>query len=137
MRLVEQRYDGDCGLACLASYLRLKYEDAYAAALGVNPNIKRRGAFSSELVAIAALLGFTLVMKRRPNLEKDCGILGLNRRKRSKKTGRWISDPKQNGHWVVLRRGQILDVHPPAVFDIDEYLETNEMVTGAMLTVAE
>lgn len=123
-----QRHSGDCGIAALASFTGLSYEDVYMVAVQVDKRIPRTGATVTELVKVAKKLGRTLerVHWRKVDVECDEGILGIT----------W-NDPaahnKVKGHWVLLLRGLIIDPWDTATVDADEYLMVNGGRVGTLL----
>src|SRR3989304_3560594 len=102
--LVTQRHPSDCGIAALAMYTNIRYEDVYMAAVQTDKRIPKTGMDTKRLVAVAKKLGRQLepVHWQRVDLENDEGILGVN----------W-NDPAAHagvkGHWVLLLRGLIID----------------------------
>lgn len=126
VEIVKQRRAGDCGVAALAAYLHVTYEEAYVAAVKVAPKVAKSGLLMREILATAKGLGRPLRVVRRPDLEAHSGILGVL----------W-NKPKQrgaHGHWVVLSEGKILDSSPPEMWDADEYLKTFNGRPGWLLT---
>jgi len=131
--LVAQRHPGGCGISCLASWCGLSYEDVYVAAVAVHPRIPQQGANVVEMLAIAKRLGrvFTRLDYRKVDVEESEGILGVN----------W-NVPKAHGgakgHWVLLRRGLIIDLDgtPAQVADADEYLLAHKGRAGTLLVPA-
>lgn len=129
-RLHSQRRAGDCGIACLASWCGLSYEDAYVAAVATHKDIPRKGATVTELIAVAKRLGrrFERLHFRRVDVDEHEGILGVT----------W-NDPKAHGkvkgHWVLLRGGMIIDPweQPATVADAHEYLAQNDGRVGTLL----
>ena len=124
MHIVGQRKKGDCGIAALASYLHLPYEDVYATAVRLDPRCGKFGITMRNLVVVAGAFSRRLKIVRKPDLEEDCGVLRVN-----------YSDGC--GHFVVLRRGQIFDVDPPGAWDLEEYLKpkpSRQDTTGWLLT---
>lgn len=92
--LVAQRHPGDCGVACLAMFLSVSYEDALIALGGEAPKVLRSGVLWSELKRAAAHFGVPMRLKRKWTLEDD-GILQVRF--------------KKGYHVVVLRRGLVFD----------------------------
>jgi hypothetical protein len=94
VRMVAQRHEADCAVACLGMFLGVSYEDALIALGGEVPSILRKGALWSEMRRAAAKLGVPLVLKRKWGLA-DEGILCVKY--------------KKGHHVVVLRQGLIFD----------------------------
>jgi predicted double-glycine peptidase len=92
--MVRQRHDNDCGVACLAMYLGISYEDALIAFGGEAPEVLRSGVFWSQLKRAAANHGIKMVLRRKWE-PTDEGILQVRYRK--------------DHHVVVLRHGLIFD----------------------------
>lgn len=124
--LVEQRKPFDCGVAAMSSWMRLPYEDVYAVAVSAYRRRLHHGLWAYQMRDIAKKLGRPLktIHYRRIDLDEDAGILGIN----------W--DSGGSGHWVVLRRGTILDPFQAWAWDADEYLTVNQGRVGSLLTDA-
>ncbi len=122
--LVPQRKAFDCGVAALSMWGHIEYEDAYALAISRFGASVRYGLQLKEMRLLAKLLGHDLrvVHYRRVDLEDDSGILGVN----------WTT--MSGGHWVVLRKGTIIDPAKAQVWDADEYIRTHEARVGSLLT---
>ncbi len=114
-----QRHMADCGVATLAMFLDVTYEDALLALGGEIPNVIRRGVWFPELQRAAARLGVTTKFKRRPDLELDEGILNIKHRDGSQ-------------HVVVLREGVLFDTDL-TVWRIDDYCAAKRATTGALM----
>lgn len=118
----------DCGLAALATYLNLRYEDLYVVAAKMRP--KRKGLNLKQLQAISNSLGHPLKRfhKGAYDIEEDSGVLGIL----------W-NDPNKNpslGHYVTLRNGSILDpVQPSNLYDWSEYLVLNHARPVTLLSL--
>ena len=97
LRVVLQRHEMDCGVACLAMICGVSYENALVAVAQVVPNVCAVGIWSTQMQVAAKHLGFTLKTRRRVDLEADTGILTLSSKK-------WPSD-----HVVVLREGLVIE----------------------------
>lgn len=94
--LVGQRHDNDCGVACLAMYLGISYEDALIAFEGEATEVMKKGVWWSQLKRAAAKHGVRMVIRRKWS-STDEGILEIKYRKQ------W--------HVVVLRHGLIFDTN--------------------------
>ncbi len=117
--LIPQRHCGDCGVATLAMFLGVSYEDALLALGGEVPEVHRRGVFFPELVRAAAKLGSLTRVKRRPDLDWDEGILSVGFRDGSQ-------------HVVVLREGVFFDTDLTA-WKAEDYCVAKRATTGALL----
>jgi len=135
VKIRAQRRSNDCGVAALASYIGTTYEDAYAAAVVMSKGFVRgQGLSIPDMMAIAEVFGRPLkkVHWRRVDLDGDStGILGINWHRST-----WRIHGCQ-GHWVVLRRGTIIDPSGGACYDAHEYLAINRGRAGTMLSEAD
>ena len=122
--LVSQRKPFDCGVAALAMLLHLAYEDAYALAIVRYGASVRYGLTLKEMRCLARELGHDLrtVHFRKVDLDEDSGILGVN----------WTHTT--GGHWVVLRKGTIIDPAKAQVWDADEYIRVHHARVGSLLS---
>lgn len=128
-RIVAQRRDQDCAVAALAWFFHLRYEDAFVAAVSVEPNLIVHGGLTvKQMQEVGKRLGFPL--KRVPwnkvDLEEDVGILVVN----------WNHPEKQggaSGHAVVLRKGTIICPRLPSAWDAEEYLRVEDGRIGTLL----
>lgn len=77
IRVVLQREQSDCGIAALAAYLDISYEDVLRAVTVTDRMQGRHGLWSRTLQRVAKRLGHRLVIKRTFDLEEDRGILRL------------------------------------------------------------
>jgi hypothetical protein len=100
---VRQRVGSDCGIAALASYAAIAYEDAYVAVSKVEPNHRgKRGLYNRELIRAAGVLRIRLQPTRRFDLDDDEGILRI---RFNGPTG--AANP--GGHFVAVIESVILD----------------------------
>jgi len=131
MKIHQQRKGYDCGVAALASFIdRVSYEDVYVAAVAASDAFQRReGLGIDDMIRIAKAFGRTLhrVHWRRVDLEEHTGILGVNWDRSV-----WKYHGAQ-GHWVVLRRGVIIDPSGPEYDDATDYLLKNKGRAGTLL----
>lgn len=99
-----QRFAHDCGIAALAHFAELSYEDTYVAASKVDRQRRgKQGLCNYEIVAIAKVLGIGLVATRRFDLSTDEGVLRIQwKKKRDKKEA-------PGGHFVSVKHGLITD----------------------------
>jgi hypothetical protein len=115
--LIQQRADGDCGIAALAMVAEVAYEDAYVAVSLVPGERTRRlrgkcGLTNQDLVRAAAPLGLALTPTRRYDLDVDEGVL----RVRGAHFGRF-------GHFVAVKNGLVLCPTSKEVLPWQDYLE--------------
>lgn len=117
--IIRQRADGDCGVAALAMFAAIAYEDVYA----VMTRIDRRGGKSSlnnaDIVKAAKLLGIRLEPTRVFDPEIDDGVLRV----------RWQGRRGQKnpgGHFVALKYGLIFCPTDAAAFEWRDYLARYE-----------
>lgn len=123
IKAIYQRYDADCGVACLAMVCGVTYENALVAVAQHNPDVCMLGCWQEHLVAAAQILGFTLKPKRRFDLETDTGILNVT-----------IPTMKSD-HLVVLWEGRIIDTDA-GLYMQDVYFSVNKS-KATTLFVAE
>lgn len=131
-RIIAQRREQDCAVAALGWYFHLRYEDAFVAAVSVEPNLLRSGGLSvGQIQRVAARLGrpLTRVHHSKVDLEEDKGILIVN----------WNQPEQQGGaygHCVLLRKGTIICPRLPSAWDADEYLTVENGRIGTLLVEA-
>lgn len=104
MRVVRQREDWDCGPAALATLTGRSYAACVAAASIVDP--KHEGLYNFEVVDVALRLGAQLVPTRGFDRDHARGVLRVQWRERSRR-----GKASPGGHFVVLKKGMILDPH--------------------------
>lgn len=122
IRVIPQRYDGDCSVACLAMLLGVPYENALVAAAQVAPNVCMTGMWIKHLEAAALLLGYKLRRRRRFDIETDTGILV-------------VGYPKRLKHVVVLREGLVIETDG-CIWESELYMKQHQATAGPLL-VAE
>jgi len=131
--IIAQRRNQDCAVAAIGWYFHLRYEDAFVAAVSVNPHMIRGGGLTvRQIQAVAARLGRTLrrVHHQRVDLEADAGILVVNWNQPAKQGGSY-------GHCVVLRKGTIICPRLPSAWDAEEYLTFEDGRVGTLLVETE
>lgn len=124
--LVSQRTSRDCGVAVLSMWLHVSYEDVYALAVKrFGANLKKFGLSLRDMRGLAKTLGHPMrtVHHRKVDIEEDSGILGIN-------GARMVT----GGHWVVLRKGTIIDPDKAQVWDAQEYVTVHQARVGSLLT---
>lgn len=105
----------DCAIAAMASYLSISYE---AALLAIGRVTKRDplsgGTHTSELVRAAKRLDYKLAVVPwdRVDHEEATGILHVK--------GRFM-DEKYEDHFVIYRKGDVIDCRDGTVWDDDVY----------------
>lgn len=130
--IVAQRRDTDCAVAALAWFYRIRYEDAFVAAVTVEPDLIKRGGLTiGQMQLVAERLGCKLkrVHWKKVDLDDDVGILIVN----------WNHPENQNGatgHAVVLRKGTIICPRLPSAWDAEEYLKVEDGRIGTLLVSA-
>jgi len=125
IRVIPQRYGGDCGVACLAMLLGVSYENALVAAAQVAPNVCITGIWIKHMQTAALLLGYKLRRHRRFDIETDTGILVTNTKR-----------PKQYPvHVVVLREGLVIETDG-CLWEAELYMKQHQATAGPLL-VAE
>jgi len=123
LKVVTQRHQMDCGVACLAMICGVSYENALVAVAQDAPNVCAVGMWGNEMRAAAKRLGFKLKVKRRVDLETDTGILNLS-------SAKWKSE-----HVVVLREGLVIETDG-TLWEPDVFLRHYGAKVGTLL-VAE
>lgn len=116
MKIVAQRAHGDCGVAALATFLGMGYEDVYVAAAKIDQRRGKKGLSLKELIAVAARLGVTLERRTRPDLDEHEGVLNVT-------WGRSLEG--YTGHFVVLYNGMIVDPDGPQILPHYDWFKLN------------
>lgn len=122
MRVIAQRYQMDCAVACLAMLVGVSYEESL---LSFDHMVHREGASIARIKAAAKRLGHPLKWARRVvNLEEETGMLCIN--------------PKGDRSWhmVILWSGHIVDTDY-TIWETDVYLKTNPARVVGILTLVE
>lgn len=114
IRVIPQRHPADCGVACLAMFLGVSYEDALLAVGAVEKRVLKRGLWTSQIKAAAKRLGTKLRTVRGYDVENDSGILGM----RGGKKWEFME------HCVVLSHGMIFDTDG-SVWEPELYVSAN------------
>lgn len=115
VKVISQRKDWDCGVACLAMLLKVPYGDVAALVRAeIDPRkLRRRGLVILDMQAMASHLGSPLRLVHRSraylSTHRD-GILGM--------VG---GEMDRAGHWVVLKAGALVDPDGGEVWDVWEY----------------
>ncbi len=129
--IVPQRRAGDCGIAALAMWAEVAYEDAYVAVIAVDRKHRgKRGLYNRELVAAAKRFGFTLEPTRKFDLDEHEGILTLQ-------WGRRKGKKDQGGHFVVVRDGRIVCPLNGIEKEWREYLAQHKCRAATLLKEAD
>lgn len=126
MQLVAQRRPFDCGVAALATLIHVEYSDVFYVAARVAGDRIRRGLTIAEMIRIAKRFRHPLARLHpaKVDLDNDSGILSVS----------WTDRPRwADGHWVVLRRGTIIDPDKAAVWDADDYFGFYKAKAGTLL----
>jgi len=114
LRVITQRHQSDCSVACLAMVCGVSYENALVAVAGDAPDVCVTGVYTQHLRNAARRLGFRLRTQRRVYLDSDTGILNVRR------------DDWEHTHLVVLKSGLIVDTDA-TIWDADVYVEANRI----------
>ena len=122
LRVVVQRTDMDCGVACLAMICGVLYENALCAVAQIQPDVCVKGLYQHQMIRAAKILGVTMRAQRRYDLENDTGILCVS-------TKKWKHD-----HLVVIKGGLIVDTDG-TIWDSDVYMSANKAKLGSLLVV--
>ena len=131
IRVIKQRKNWDCGLACLAMLLDLDYGDVSRRVRETIPVIPRRGLGAYHLEEIAASFDKPLRRIYRSNTylaNRPTGILGVNGGKMC-----WA------GHWVMLKEGVVIEPwhEKRAIYGLDEYLKDSKSRSGILLVLED
>src|SRR5262249_27366558 len=98
VKLTPQRHASDCVIACLSMLLGTSYEATLVAISKIRPDSGTEGLTWADARKAAALLGFKLVVRKKPDLANTVGILDCH-----------PEDPDRRHHAVFLLRGVIVD----------------------------
>lgn len=129
IKVVEQRSNWDCGVACLGMLLPVSYAELSAAARTRFPKVRKFGMAIYEMIETAELFNHKLkkVYKKKGYLENQTGVLGILAPKGSKHL-------QSGGHWVVLKDGtHIVDPWDGTVWKLDDYLSKTLGRTATLL----
>lgn len=120
VRMVAQRGQGDCAIACLAMYLGKSYEDVLAAAVSKSKNtrVHHTGMYIRQIRATAGALGVKVRATKKVDLDSGCGILHFTHR--------------DGAHVVLLKAGLIFDPDGATVWDPDLYILDQEVKEGSL-----
>ncbi len=125
--LIAQRKGKDCGVAALAMFAMIAYEDAYVAVMAIEPECRGgQGLFNRDVIAAATRLGITLTPTRKFDLDDDEGVLRI----------RWSGNrakKQPGGHFVTVRNGQVFCPSDVMVYPWREYLTLYEARPGLLL----
>lgn len=130
-KVIAQKRNWDCGIACLAMLLNLSYGDVMIAAKGYWPRLppNKRGIVLHEMEDFAQdVFGVELerIYRAAGYLEGQRGVLGI--------VGGTMDAA---GHWVFLKNDQtIIDPDDEQVYDLNEYLRENRCRAATLLVVA-
>lgn len=127
VRLVSQRAKGDCGLAALAMYFGLSYEEVFCAAhcRKRDRDVRETGMYTKDFLRIAKRLGRVLLLRRKVDLDEDTGILTIER-----------TEPQEEcflQHVVLLRFGLIFDTDG-MIWEPQDYMDMLNFRPLSLLT---
>jgi hypothetical protein len=122
IRVVLQRHEWDCTIACLAMLLGVDYESALVACATIKPACCE-GLYLYEIQAAAEELDAPLKLRRarRFNLDEDTGILHVFNLKSA------------TYHVVILWRGTIIETDGTLWDDSSTYFASKGYRPGALL----
>jgi hypothetical protein len=106
IKVIPQRGEGDCAIACLAMYLDKSYEDVLAAAVGRSKNtrVHRTGMTPQQVLNIGKALGVDMKwQKKHIDLETACGVLYF--------------EHGVTAHVVVVKAGLVIEPDGGTVWD--------------------
>jgi ABC-type bacteriocin/lantibiotic exporter with double-glycine peptidase domain len=131
IRVIKQRHNWDCGVACLAMILDQSYNDMILMTRTRFPKIPRRGLgiYHLEAIAVEFQRSFRRVYKSKHYLDNQpTGILGI--------IG---GDCDWAGHWVVMKAGAIIEPwhETRAVYGLAEYLQESKCRTATLLVLED
>lgn len=126
LRVVAQRHDGDCAVACLATLFGLTYEDALVALSQQEPAVLHGGVSERSLRKAALECGHVLRRQRLIDLEDATGIL-------------WLESPQwPAAHVVVLWDGRIVDTDGGTLWrNADVFLKHHHAKPKVLLVVRD
>lgn len=119
-----QRANGDCAIACIATWLNEPYEDVLSVASKENPMPHNEGLHVTAMRVIAEKLGAKMRPKRRCNFNTDCGILSTERK---------YPDKKSMWHVVIVVNGLILDLNEMELWLPDDYRKAHKVFFRSIL----
>lgn len=123
VRVMTQREDNDCSIACLSMLSGASYEDALRAVCKVDEEGAEGGLWVPQIIEAASELGLELRKKRPVKLEADQGILH-------------IRFPDESRHVVVLiQPGLIVDTNG-FIWRARTYLRRTRAKVNAVLVPA-
>lgn len=117
LQFVAQRHDADCGVACLAMFCGVRYEDVLVA---LDRQVIDTGMSVKEIRETAAKLKHPVRLRRGIDLHADSGILGI------RFAGR------RDEHVAILHDGKIYDTDGK-VWDVQDYLESQHATPTSLL----
>lgn len=117
--MIPQRHEADCGVAALAMFLRISYEDALLAIGRDSPRVLRNGMWIKELQAGSAKLGVPLKVKRQWDVEDADGIAQ-------------ILLPGKFNHFLLVRGGLLFGTNF-TVWELDDYMRVMRGKPGILL----
>lgn len=129
MKLVQQRGEGDCGVAALAMLAEQSYEDAYLAVTEIDPRRGKSGLYVREIIAAARRLGLQLRPTRQYDLDDDDGILKIKSRRSPRNP--------YDGHYVIVRHGLIICPTYLEILPWRDYLERCASKAATLLKIQE
>lgn len=100
VRVVEQREDRDCAVACLAMLAALSYEDALRAVCSVDEMGASDGLYLTKFVEAASEVGIVLVPRRRFRPETAVGVMYYAHKKN-----------ENERHVNLVKRGVVFDTN--------------------------
>lgn len=121
LKVIPQRHESDCGVACLAMLLGASYE---VVLMAFRHNVMAQGTTLRQLLAAGGRLGKTLRWTRKVDLEADTGLLSLA-------SARWTTH-----HMVLLKDDLIIDTDS-TVWDADTYLQVHDATVLSIIKLVE
>lgn len=108
--MIRQRKSGDCGIAALANFAELSYEDVYVVVAKIDPAYRGgHGLYNRDIIEASRALGIPLTPTRKYDLDDDEGVLRVSF--------------KGGPHFVCVKHGIIFCPTDGMAYPWREYLE--------------
>lgn len=126
LRVVTQRQQLDCGIACLAMLLGRTYEEVLLVSAQVLPDVYAAGMTWRQLQAVAKRFGVSTKLNRYwERNPESCGALCVS-------AANWAVQ-----HLVVLKDEIVVDPEDGTLWDLDVYLSVHKATTGYLLEFSD
>lgn len=124
---------GDCGIATLATYLGVTYEEVLIEAAKVRRNVLKVGLHWKDMIKVAERFQTTLVVAKfdADDLDDITGVIGLKRMNPDSSATQLTQE-----HVVYLWLGRIIDGDGDHWADPEDYFKTtNFEMTGVLVAL--